>query len=619
MKKRILTLCLVAMLIIGMIPVTFAESTASYTDSNGVTYHLSAGKNFAVVIDASSVSGNITIASSVKIDNTNYEVREIADNAFYGSSATSITLPSTITYVGDQAFAFCPGLTSVNFGGASATLGNKLFTGSTYLANVTNYANIEKVGYTVFDFTQWYEGVKSESEDCAVYFGKVLLTFCGDASEFEIDENAVSIAPEAFKANESLYFVDLSNITSIGMSAFEDCSYLCDIIWGENIEEIGAYAFDGCWDMYLDLTLPASLKKIGAGAFADSGVCSVDLSATSVESIGNGAFRMCQYLEEVKLPDATTSIGNYAFEKCAYLNKVSANGVLNVGYDAFRGCENLSEVTMSNVESIASGAFDGTTLYADANGNSFEIGKTFYKTEKTDASITVSNGIVSISPYAFYNLESTDLLALPTSLNNIGDNAFMSLTDGTIYVFSRNDSVYSQLKSLDGVTVYIPDGKTLNNDKVDVGYIKGILIESTPKKTSYNRNEALDTTGISIRLKTELNGRIKNINIDSIGYAPTYVYDFAESNVVTVDFCGFTSTFNVTLSGSAEETVIKGDVNGDKLVTSDDIILMRKYIAGLVSADSVNLKAAELNGIEGINSDDLIVLRKIVAGLITLD
>ena len=616
MKKKILSIVLSLVMVICIVPTVFADDV-TYTDSQGIMYHLSAGKNFAVVTDGSSTSGNVTIASNVTINGTSYEVREIADNAFYGSSVTSITLPQTLTYIADQAFAFCPGLTSVNFGNSSATLGNKIFNGSINLTSVSNYSNIVKVGYNVFDFTQWYESKKSETTDDAVYFGKVLLTYCGEAFDFVIDDSIVSIAPNAFKGNETLLSIDLANIKSIGMSAFEDCSYLTEAFFGDELEEIGAYAFDGCYDLFIDAVMPATFKKLGAGAFANSGVVMVDLSATTVESIENGTFRNCEYLESVTLSDSTKTIGNYAFERSAFLTDIYANGVITIGYDAFRGCESLSDAdAFPNVESIDTGAFDGTAIYENANGGPSEIGKTFYKTEDTKLDFAVSKGIVSISPYAFYNAETAYLLVLPDSLNEIGENAFASLTDGTLLVFSKSSDVYSALEEIEEGTIYIPKGETLENDTADVGYITSIVIDEPPYKTSYNRSDELDPTGIKIRVKTELNSRVKYFNIENIGYTPDYEYDFATSDVVTVNLCGFKSTFKVDLTGTA---VKKGDVNGDGNVNSDDIILLRKYIAGLVGADSVKLAAAELNGIDGINSDDLIVLRKVVAGLITIN
>lgn len=617
MKKRFVALSLTMFLILSMIPAVMASNTAIFEDSNGIIYHLSASKEFAIVIDAKSSAGSITIANNVTIDGTAYPVYEISDNAFYGSSVTSVTLPSSITYIGDQAFAFCPVLTSVNFNNATAALGNKIFSGSAHLDTITNYGNIYKVGYSAFDFTTWFETKKSETQDSAIYLGKVLLAFCGDASSFGLYSDVVSIAPNAFKDNKTLSTINLPGVKYVGISAFEGCTSLSNVNFDETIEEIGANAFDGCTALSFDLTLPQSMKKIGSNAFASTALSSVVLSGSSVESIGNGAFRNCHSLKKAILSDATVSIGNYAFENSEKLSEIYAANVTSVGYDAFRGCTSLSDKeAFKNLENAKTGAFDGTDFYDSADANGCTVGKVFYKTDETEILLAVSDGVVSIAPFAFYNAENAALLALPYTLEAIGENAFMSLSEGTIFVFSHDDSIYKEVSNVIASTIYIPKNKTLNNNNASVGYINGIVIDKLPNKTNYNTSESLDTSGIVILLETELDGVTEYHNINEIGYTPTFEYDFTKSNVVTVNYCSITATFEVNLD---DTSVKKGDANNDGTVNSDDIIIFRKYIAGLVGTDSINFAACELDGIDGVNSDDLIVLRKVIAGLVSLD
>ena len=65
-----------------------------------------------------------------------------------------------------------------------------------------------------------------------------------------------------------------------------------------------------------------------------------------------------------------------------------------------------------------------------------------------------------------------------------------------------------------------------------------------------------------------------------------------------------------------DKEYVDGDVNGDGNVNSDDILLIRKYIAGLVSESEIVFDAADVTGDDFVNSDDLVALRKMVAGLI---
>lgn len=59
-----------------------------------------------------------------------------------------------------------------------------------------------------------------------------------------------------------------------------------------------------------------------------------------------------------------------------------------------------------------------------------------------------------------------------------------------------------------------------------------------------------------------------------------------------------------------------GDVDGNGSVTTDDLLLVRKYIAGLVSESEIIFDAADVDVNTVVNTDDLVILRKMIAGLI---
>ena len=58
-----------------------------------------------------------------------------------------------------------------------------------------------------------------------------------------------------------------------------------------------------------------------------------------------------------------------------------------------------------------------------------------------------------------------------------------------------------------------------------------------------------------------------------------------------------------------------GDVNGDNIVNTQDIIDLRKVLAGLISEDDIISDAADLDYNGSIGTNDLLALRKLVAGL----
>ncbi len=58
-----------------------------------------------------------------------------------------------------------------------------------------------------------------------------------------------------------------------------------------------------------------------------------------------------------------------------------------------------------------------------------------------------------------------------------------------------------------------------------------------------------------------------------------------------------------------------GDVNGDDAVNTQDLVVLRKVLAGLITESDIIADAADLDYSGNIGTNDLVALRKIVAGL----
>lgn len=59
-----------------------------------------------------------------------------------------------------------------------------------------------------------------------------------------------------------------------------------------------------------------------------------------------------------------------------------------------------------------------------------------------------------------------------------------------------------------------------------------------------------------------------------------------------------------------------GDLDKNGEVTTEDLLLLRKYLAGLISETEILFVAADTNNDESVTTEDLIQLRKIIAGLV---
>ncbi len=160
-----------------------------------------------------------------------------------------------------------------------------------------------------------------------------------------------------------------SGCTSIGASAFSNCSGINSIIIPDSITSIENAAFSRC-----------------------AGLTSIIIPG-NVTSIGGSAFYWCTGLTSIIIPDSVTSIGSNAFSGCTALSSVSiGNGVINIDWNAFERCTGLISITIPDSVTVIRG-------YA------------FYNCTELKT-VVIGNGIKNINSYAFKNCNNLEFLTV---------------------------------------------------------------------------------------------------------------------------------------------------------------------------------------------------------------
>ena len=231
------------------------------------------------------------------------------------------------------------------------------------------------------------------------------------------------------------------DLTSIGESAFRECSSLTSITIPNSVTSIRGYAFFYCSSL-TSITIPNSVTSIGDFAFFGCyGLKSVTLG-NSVTSIGYRVFYGCSSLTSVTIPNSVTIIGESAFEGCSWLTSVTiGNSVTSIGNYAFRGCYRLTSITIPN--------------------SVMEIGKNAFNNCTGLTSITLPNSVTSIGDGAFTYCSGLTSITIPNSVTSIGGSAFWDcsgLTSVTIgnSVTSIGEKAFNNCNKIQEVTAYMP-------------------------------------------------------------------------------------------------------------------------------------------------------------------
>ena len=178
------------------------------------------------------------------------------------------------------------------------------------------------------------------------------------------------------------------SVTRIGRYGIAMCSKLTGLSIPKGVTEIGDFGLAG--DGLTAVTLPDGLQSLGRGAFdtcasltnttlpaaitAVPGKCFADCTkllnvkyAGTVTAIGDLAFESCKALTAAPIPETVTTIDKAAFTGCTALTDVTIPaGVTAIPEDCFRGCTALADMKLpGTVTSVGHNAFTGCTALKD--------------------------------------------------------------------------------------------------------------------------------------------------------------------------------------------------------------------------------------------------------------
>ena len=456
----------------GLTSINVASGNTHYSSIDGVLYNYVQN----TLIQCPGAKTSVTIPNSITY---------IGELAFSGCRGlTSVTIPNSVTSIGRSAFSGCSGLTSVTIGTGVTSIGGGAFAYCSGLTSVTipnsvtsigNYAFDSCSGLTTLNFNAINYPDITNSDD---YFGS--YPFAGAAfTTVNIGDSVQRIPANIFRYCSNLTTLNFNAInchfqrfTSYTLSycPFDDIP-LTTVNIGDRVQRIPNNFVRGCSGL-TSVTIGNSVTSIGDSAFYGcSGLTSVTIP-TGVTSIGGYVFRGCNGLTSVTIPNSVTSIGGSAFYDCSGLTSVTIpNSVTSIGGSAFYGCGGL---TTLNFNAINCQDFDGytfgTSLTTVNIGDSVQqIPAYFARGCSGLASVTIPNSVTSIGNDAFSGCGSLTSVTIPNSVTSIGYEAFYGcsgLTSVTIgnRVTSIGDRAFYECLNLSSLISSATVPPTIGNE-----------------------------------------------------------------------------------------------------------------------------------------------------------
>ncbi len=414
-------------------------------------------------------------------------MQEIPAYFFYRTSLANVTIPNSVTSIGDNAFSSCRGLTNITIPSSVTSIGDNAFSSCSGLTNITIPSSVTSIGEGIFSSCRNLTNIKVDDQNSyftaenGILFNKSkteIVSYPTAKGEYIVPDNITSIGNSAFSSCSGLTNITIPNsVTSIGDNAFSSCRGLTNITIPSSVTSIGDNAFSSCSGL-TNITIPNSVTSIGDNAFSSCRGLTNIIIPNSVTSIGNEAFFYCDALTNITIPNSVISIGNEAFSNCDALTNITIpDSVISIGDRAFYYCKGLTNIIIpSSVTSIGKNVFLVCSKLTnitvdDLNNNYSSEGGIMFNKNKTEIivcpsaieNVIIPDTVTSIGDSAFYYCRALRNITLPDSVTSIGANAFRScqnLKNITIPngVKSIGENAFSDCNKLETITIRKSEG-----------------------------------------------------------------------------------------------------------------------------------------------------------------
>ena len=325
-----------ALVLLTMITV-IAGSTMVYAETSGdFEYSVIDGTGDVIITKYNGNGGDVVIPSTIDGKTVKQIGLSMSQGPFQNcTNLISVTIPSGVTLIEDDAFAGCSKLTNISIPSTVTEIGSGIFSGCSSLTSI--------------DLPSELIGIYGPA-----------FSGCSSLTSIDIPYKVWCIGNEAFSDCSSLTSVnipDKSELLLIGESAFSNCSKLKSIDIPSTVTKIDNFAFSGCIG-FTSIEIPASVETIGYNPFVYcSNLETIKVVAGNNKYTSNIDSKECNGIftkdgkelisgcVKTQLMEGMTTISRSAFEGCEGLESADIpSGFDKIDYAAFKGCKKLKSI-----------------------------------------------------------------------------------------------------------------------------------------------------------------------------------------------------------------------------------------------------------------------------------
>ena len=383
---------------------------------NGISYKYSSSiRGYVIEKIPDDVSGDISIPSGLK---------EIPRGAFYGKDITSISIPSTVTLIGDNAFSRCAKLDSVVIEGSDIVIGSNAFS-YTLLKSITfsdsnakltiGSAAFQNTALTVFEFP-----IHTGLIDTDAFKGTPLnnMTICPDMVFTYNTSSPIPGSVQGITVEEGSKYTLYKGALYDGTKLIYILPDMAEVCIKSGTDVMLSNVFNTCPTMSSLVFEENVTVDIPDNCFMSAGfLSSVDMSKSAITKIGDRAFSGT-YVEEIIFPKTITSIGTNAFSGCSMLRAVNieGDGTLAIGTTAFKDCTELVSVSISRNISVTQERYLAGLFTGCMKLSNLEIGIEGSAIHDADNALLVSD----TSSTVWFVIDGATQVVLPENIKTIG-------------------------------------------------------------------------------------------------------------------------------------------------------------------------------------------------------